>query len=95
MTKFLNPQAACTAVAVMRHFFHTAVFTWMLVEAVNLFIKLVKVISTKTFYMTYLAIGWGRLKVFSSSEIIRKIIIEIDVLKKDTYRIGQFRLLKF
>ncbi|XP_078358143.1 uncharacterized protein LOC144642912 [Oculina patagonica] len=51
--------AACTAVAVIRHFFQTAVFTWMLVEAVNLFIKLVKVISTKTFYMTYLAIGWG------------------------------------
>jgi len=51
--------AACTAIAVVRHFFQTAVFTWMLVEAVNLFIKLVKVISAKTFYMTYLAIGWG------------------------------------
>ncbi|KAJ7328564.1 hypothetical protein OS493_024481 [Desmophyllum pertusum] len=51
--------ATCTAVAVIRHFFQTAVFTWMLVEAVNLFIKLVKVISTRTFYITYLAIGWG------------------------------------
>ena len=58
--KFLYPQAACTSIAVIRHFFQTAVFTWMLVEAVNLFIKLVKVISTKTFYMTYLAIGWGK-----------------------------------
>lgn len=51
--------ALCIAVAVIRHFFHTAVFTWMLVEAVNLFMKLVKVISTKTFFMTYLSIGWG------------------------------------
>ena len=56
---FFHLQAACTAVAVLRHFFQTAVFTWMLVEAVNLFIKLVKVISTETFYMTYLTIGWG------------------------------------
>ena len=60
LTNFLNLQAACTAVAVIRHFFQTAVFAWMLVEAVNLFIKLVKVISTKTFYVTYLAIGWGK-----------------------------------
>lgn len=51
----------------------------MLVEAVNLFIKLVKVISTKTFYMTYLAIGWGRLKTFRSSEIMRKVVIEMVV----------------
>ncbi|CAH3033598.1 unnamed protein product [Porites lobata] len=51
--------ALCSVVAVIRHFFQTAVFTWMLVEAVNLFMKLVKVISTKTFYMAYLSIGWG------------------------------------
>ena len=57
-----NQQALCTAVAVSRHFFYTAVFTWMLVEAVNLFMKLVKVISTKTFFMTYLSIGWGKLE---------------------------------
>lgn len=51
--------ALCTAVAVVSHFFQTAIFTWMVVEAVNLFIKLVKVISTRTFYITYLIIGWG------------------------------------
>lgn len=54
----------------------------MLVEAVNLFIKLVKVISTRTFYMTYLAIGWGRLKVFRPAEIIRKIVIENGCLRE-------------
>ena len=57
-----NQQALCSVVALIRHFFQTAVFTWMLVEAVNLFMKLIKVISTKTFYMTYLSIGWGKLQ---------------------------------
>jgi len=32
----------------------------MLVEGINLFIKLVKVFSVKRQYVAYLAIGWGK-----------------------------------
>ena len=32
----------------------------MLVEGINLYIKLVKVFSTKRQYIAYLAIGWGK-----------------------------------
>ncbi|XP_068709170.1 uncharacterized protein [Montipora foliosa] len=51
--------ALCSAVAVVQHYLHTAVFTWMLVEGINLYIKLVKVFSVKKQYAMYLVIGWG------------------------------------
>ncbi|XP_078357682.1 uncharacterized protein LOC144642574 [Oculina patagonica] len=51
--------ALCSAVTVIQFFFHTAVFTWMLVEGINLYIKLVKVFSMKKQYATYVAVGWG------------------------------------
>ena len=35
----------------------------MLVEGINLYIKLVKVFSVKRHYVTYLAIGWGELQI--------------------------------
>jgi len=34
----------------------------MLVEGINLYIKLVKVFSVKRQYVAYLAIGWGELE---------------------------------
>ncbi|XP_068742841.1 uncharacterized protein [Montipora capricornis] len=51
--------ALCSAVAVVQHYLHTAVFTWMLVEGINLYIKLVKVFSVKKQCAMYLVIGWG------------------------------------
>ncbi|KAL9982391.1 hypothetical protein ACROYT_G004426 [Oculina patagonica] len=51
--------ALCSAVTVIQFFFHTAVFTWMLVEGINLYMKLVKVFSMKKQYATYVAVGWG------------------------------------
>ncbi|XP_068742843.1 uncharacterized protein [Montipora capricornis] len=51
--------ALCSAVAVVQHYLHTAIFTWMLVEGINLYIKLVKVFSVKKQYAMYLVIGWG------------------------------------
>jgi len=51
--------AICSAVTVCQFLFHTALFTWMLVEGINLYIKLVKVFSVKRQYVAYLAIGWG------------------------------------
>ena len=56
-------QALCSAVTVCQFFFHTALFTWMLVEGINLYIKLVKVFSVKTQYVAYSAIGWGELQI--------------------------------
>lgn len=53
-------QALCSAVTVFQFFVHTALFTWMLVEGINLYIKLVKVFSVKRQYVAYLAIGWGK-----------------------------------
>ena len=55
-------QAMCSAVTVCQFLFHTALFTWMLVEGINLYIKLVKVFSVKRQYVAYLAIGWGELE---------------------------------
>ena len=63
-------QAICSAVTVCQFFFHTAVFTWMLVEGINLYIKLVKVFSVKRKYVAYLAIGWGELECQSYLSMI-------------------------
>ena len=46
--------------AVLQHITHTAIFTWMLVEGIHLYIKLVKVFSVHKFYITYIVIGWGK-----------------------------------
>ena len=53
-------QALCSTVTVVQFFFHTALFAWMLVEGINLYIKLVKVFSVKRQYVAYLVIGWGK-----------------------------------
>ena len=53
-------QALCSALTVIQFFFHTAVFTWMLVEGINLYIKLVKVFSMEKRYVAYVAVGWGK-----------------------------------
>ncbi len=46
--------------AVIQHLTHTAIFTWMLVEGIHLYIKLVKVFSVNKLYITYIIIGWGK-----------------------------------
>ena len=57
-------QALCTVLTVIQYFFHTAIFTWMLVEGINLYIKLVKVFSVKKQYVAYVALGWGKYPVY-------------------------------
>jgi len=49
----------CTAMAVIQHVTHIAIFSWMLVEGIHLYIKLVKVFSVRKLYITYVCIGWG------------------------------------
>ena len=47
--------------AVIQHLTHIAIFTWMLVEGIHLYIKLVKVFSVNKLYITYIIIGWGKI----------------------------------
>ncbi|CAH3032747.1 unnamed protein product [Porites lobata] len=49
----------CCLVAVIQHYLHTSLFTWMLVEGINLYIKLVKVFPVGKLYLSYLMMGWG------------------------------------
>ncbi|CAH3032757.1 unnamed protein product [Porites lobata] len=49
----------CCLVTVIQHYLHTSLFTWMLVEGINLYIKLVKVFSVRKQYLSYLMMGWG------------------------------------
>ncbi|CAH3125439.1 unnamed protein product [Porites lobata] len=53
-----NPKL-CSFMAVFQHFSHTTIFTWMLVEGIHLYVKLVKVFSVQKLYITYVIIGWG------------------------------------
>ena len=64
-------QALCSTVAVVQFFLHIALFTWMLVEGMNLYSKLIVVFNTPRRYVTYLAIGWGK---YTSYAIIISII---------------------
>ncbi|RMX55158.1 hypothetical protein pdam_00018940 [Pocillopora damicornis] len=50
----------CIAVAVMLHYFFTASFVWMCIEAVHMFIKIVSVFNIQRIRMRhYVALGWG------------------------------------
>ena len=54
-------QAACTAVAVILHYFFLAAFVWMLCEGIFLFIY-INFVFYKGFFMRwyfYLGLGWG------------------------------------
>lgn len=53
-------QVICSAVTIIQQYFDTALFTWMLVEGILLYIKLVKVFTVNKQYLTYVAIGWGK-----------------------------------
>ncbi|XP_073235095.1 putative adhesion G protein-coupled receptor E4P [Porites lutea] len=49
----------CSTVVVTLHFLETALLTWMFVEGINLYNKLVKVFSMRKQYLAFAAIGWG------------------------------------
>lgn len=52
----------CTAVAVLLHFFLLATFTWMGLEAIHMYIALVKVFNTyiRRYILKFCIIGWGK-----------------------------------
>ena len=50
----------CSVIAAVQHYFYTSLFTWMLIEGINLYLKIVKVFSSGKPYATYVLIGWGK-----------------------------------
>lgn len=49
----------CSVIAAVQHYLYTSLYTWMLIEAINLYLKMVKVFSFGKPYATYSLIGWG------------------------------------
>ncbi|XP_072033917.1 adhesion G protein-coupled receptor L2-like [Amphiura filiformis] len=55
-----STEAICRGVAIMLHYFFTAVFCWMLVEGIHLYLQIVRVFSAgKDRLIPYMAVGWG------------------------------------
>ncbi|XP_045355794.1 adhesion G-protein coupled receptor G6 isoform X1 [Leopardus geoffroyi] len=54
-------EGLCMAVAVLLHFFLLATFTWMGLEAIHMYIALVKVFNTyiRRYILKFCIIGWG------------------------------------
>ncbi|XP_022790907.1 adhesion G-protein coupled receptor D1-like [Stylophora pistillata] len=52
-------QIMCSIYAVIQHYLHTSLYTWMLVEGINLYLKMVKVFSFGKPYLIYALLGWG------------------------------------
>lgn len=52
----------CTAIAALLHFFLLATFTWMGLEAIHMYIALVKVFNTyiRRYLLKFCIIGWGK-----------------------------------
>ncbi|NXC15621.1 AGRG6 protein, partial [Corythaeola cristata] len=65
----------CTAVAALLHFFLLATFTWMGLEAVHMYIALVKVFNTyiRRYILKFCIIGWGE---FSRCSIYKTYILK-------------------
>ena len=53
-------QTICSVIAAVQHYLYTSLYTWMLIEAINLFLEIVKVFSFGKSYATYIFIGWGK-----------------------------------
>ena len=54
-------EGLCIAIAALLHFFLLATFTWMGLEAIHMYIALVKVFNTyiRRYILKFCVIGWG------------------------------------
>ncbi|XP_022790919.1 adhesion G-protein coupled receptor D2-like [Stylophora pistillata] len=59
LTSMKKNQTMCSIYAVIQHYLHTSLYTWMLVEGINLYLKMVKVFSFRKPYMINALLGWG------------------------------------
>ena len=59
---YKRSQIACTIVAILLHYFFTAVFTWMMCEGIMIYLLLVKVFSSliTNKRWIFLLLGWGK-----------------------------------
>ena len=59
MTSFVSLQVLCEIIAVFLHYFFLTAFTWMLVEGLHLYLKVVQVFRTENIRMVYYYVfGW-------------------------------------
>ncbi|NXB13062.1 AGRG6 protein, partial [Cnemophilus loriae] len=77
----------CIAVAALLHFFLLATFTWMGLEAVHMYIALVKVFNTyiRRYILKFCIIGWGFPAVVIAIVLASAITSASDVYSKDFY----------
>lgn len=75
MSVFPTEQWACKTVAILLHFSLTALFCWMLVEGLHLYVLLVKVFKRGSHIKKYCAIGWGKYASFRCDSLLREIRI--------------------
>lgn len=54
-----SPDALCTTIAVLLHYFFLCTFAWQLVEGIHLYIFIVKVFYNKKLVWLYYPLGWG------------------------------------
>ncbi|KAL9983045.1 hypothetical protein ACROYT_G005169 [Oculina patagonica] len=63
--KFFNSRneysVLCSTVTVIQHYIDTTLYMWMLVEGINLYLKMVKVFTAERpiHYLSYILLGWG------------------------------------
>ncbi|XP_050415317.1 cadherin EGF LAG seven-pass G-type receptor 3 [Patella vulgata] len=57
--KTSTPVWACKTVAILLHYTLTALFCWMLVEGIHLYVVLVQVFQRGSHLKKYMALGWG------------------------------------
>lgn len=55
-------EGLCITIAALLHYFLLATFTWMALEAVHMYIALVKVFNTyiRRYILKFCVIGWGK-----------------------------------
>lgn len=63
-------EGLCIAIAALLHYFLLATFTWMGLEAVHMYIALVKVFNTyiRRYILKFCIIGWG--KCYTTSKLV-------------------------
>ncbi|KAK3751367.1 hypothetical protein QZH41_009313, partial [Actinostola sp. cb2023] len=79
-----NYPAVCAGLAVVQHYFHTAVFTWMLAEAFYLYSKVIQVFANYHLVI-YIMTGWGIPGVLVTLTAAAKwSVYDMRLLRKDT-----------
>ncbi|XP_070552443.1 adhesion G protein-coupled receptor L4-like [Ptychodera flava] len=54
-----DKEYVCKLVAALLHYFLTALFLWMMIEGISLYVALVKVFDRSNNIKKYMALGWG------------------------------------